>query len=93
MRAWHLAWSPLCVQCEARGLFTPADQVHHIVKFTSLSDPRRLDRGNLRSLCATCHAAHHGAERQTGVSHHGNGASAKLGQGTLLEPQDDWGMA
>ena len=44
-------------------------QVDHIVPFTSLEDPHRLDPENLRSLCAPCHAQRHADERKGGVSH------------------------
>ena len=46
----------LCVNCLATNLLTPATDVDHIIPFTSLDDPRRLDLNNLQSLCHACHA-------------------------------------
>ena len=46
----------LCEGCLADGKLTEDGlEVHHIEAFTSLDDPRRLDPGNLRLLCRSCH--------------------------------------
>jgi 5-methylcytosine-specific restriction endonuclease McrA len=55
VRAQVLADEPLCRFCAAAGRTTAAAEVDHIESFTGLSDPRRLDRRNLRPLCTPCH--------------------------------------
>ena len=97
LRQWHLAGNPLCLYCERNGRLTPADQVHHRDPFATLEDPRRLDPDNLESVCISCHAKITRACKvnvtQTGVSHHGDTAPAKRGQGSFLAGQDrDWGI-
>lgn len=56
--------SGLCEDCASRGLYTPAEIVHHVVELTpdNISDPRvTLSFANLRAVCRECHAAAHGA--------------------------------
>lgn len=78
LRRWHLDRHPVCVFCEASGRIEPAEQVDHIIPFTSIEDPRRLDPDNLRSLCASCHTRRHNTDRnRMGVSHHGDPRPAK----------------
>lgn len=48
--------NPLCEECERRGRVTKMKQVHHIVPFLGIDDPKRLDWDNLESLCIPCHA-------------------------------------
>lgn len=55
VRRYHLLRNPLCRMCEDEGRTTPAQDVDHIVPFTSKSDSRRLDPSNLQSLCKACH--------------------------------------
>lgn len=51
--------NPLCEDCDAKGITTPAKEVHHIVPISQ--DPsKRLDINNLVSLCKTCHEIRHG---------------------------------
>jgi 5-methylcytosine-specific restriction endonuclease McrA len=58
LRRMHLARSPLCVKCQAAGRLVPATHVHHVVEV--LDDPsKRLDEGNLESLCHSCHSTVH----------------------------------
>ena len=54
---------PLCVDCEAVGRTTPAQDVHH-VQTISGAPHRRLDRTNLVPLCQQCHDARHGGQPQ-----------------------------
>lgn len=52
----------LCVDCLMEGLYTPAEEVHHIIELTpeNISDPRiALDESNLVSLCKECHKRRH----------------------------------
>lgn len=63
VRAQHIAWSPLCVMCKARGWAVRAKDVDHIIPFEGRTDPLRLDPDNLQSLCRACHNAKTGRER------------------------------
>ena len=49
-----LMMHPLCVACEARGIYRKGDLVDHI---TELRDDwsKRLDPSNLQTLCYACH--------------------------------------
>ncbi|MBQ8130153.1 MAG: HNH endonuclease [Clostridia bacterium] len=64
----------LCEECEARGLFTPGDEVHHKVKLTpeNITDPTiTLNWDNLQLLCKACHAEQHRKGRRWGVRQDG----------------------
>lgn len=62
-RAWkrirdrHIREHPMCEECLERGIFKPAEEVHHKVP---LSDGGTHDRNNLVSLCRSCHMKAHG---------------------------------
>lgn len=47
--------NPYCAECDRQGLVRLASEVDHIEPFTSVDDPKRLDRDNLQSLCHRCH--------------------------------------
>lgn len=52
----------LCQDCLKKGLYTPAEEVHHIVELTpsNINDPNiALNPDNLISLCRSCHAKRH----------------------------------
>ena len=52
----------LCQDCLKKGMYTPADEVHHIVELTpeNITDPEiALNPGNLVSLCRSCHKSRH----------------------------------
>ena len=52
----------LCEECMKEGLYTPCDEVHHIVKITNknCSDPNiTLNEKNLCCLCKKHHAEKH----------------------------------
>lgn len=54
----------LCQDCLAKGLHTPAEEVHHIKPITpaNINNPEiTLNEKNLVSLCRECHRARHGA--------------------------------
>lgn len=55
LRASHLGEHPLCVKCGERGLTVAATEVDHIRAHRG-DDTLRLDAGNLRSLCKSCHS-------------------------------------
>lgn len=48
-----------CFDCLAAGRHRLAADVDHIVPFTSVEDPARLDPTNLRALCRACHRRKH----------------------------------
>ena len=43
--------NPVCEYCND----APAEDVDHVIPFTSIKDPRRTDWQNLRSTCRACH--------------------------------------
>ena len=63
LRDVKLRENPLCEVCEALGRTTPAQQVHHKVKF--VLNGRILKElafffDNLQSICSDCHSKIHG---------------------------------
>ena len=50
-----LAANPLCADCTERGLVTPANEVHHLLKVRDRPD-LKLDAENVRCLCESCHS-------------------------------------
>ena len=61
----------LCQECLAKGILTPATQVHHRISpfQRGLSDADfqflAWDLSNLEAICRDCHAAIHAKEGQT----------------------------
>ena len=54
--------SGLCERCLAKGIITPAAEVHHKIRLTpeALSDPEiSLAWRNLEALCKRCHMDEH----------------------------------
>ena len=57
----------LCEDCLAKGIYTPAEIVHHIVELTpeNINDPEiSLSFSNLKAVCRECHAVEHGARQR-----------------------------
>ena len=54
LRALKLEQTPLCEECQRRGILTPAQMVDHIIPINKGGAP--LDMSNLQSLCNKCHA-------------------------------------
>jgi 5-methylcytosine-specific restriction enzyme A len=54
VRAFKLAISPLCEQCEAKGVVTPAEHVHHRKPRHAFPE-LAYEVSNLESLCLPCH--------------------------------------
>ena len=57
---------PICADCLAKGIITPATSVHHIKSPFSKGEVNwglLLDPDNLMSLCHECHAERHNTER------------------------------
>lgn len=64
----------LCQDCLAKGMYVPAEEVHHITPLNpqNIMDPSiTLDENNLISLCRECHRARHGKERRYEVDEYG----------------------
>ena len=64
----------LCEVCLRRGLYTPADTVHHITHITpqNINDPSvTLNFSNLLAVCRDCHAEQHRAKRRYKVDKFG----------------------
>ena len=69
LRLQHLKQYPLCEGCKAKGLVTPATEVHHVLpieRAPSLEEmeARAYNTRNLQSLCRACHREAH-AKRET----------------------------
>ena len=57
----------LCQDCLKKGIYKPAEAVHHIVELTpeNINDPNiALNPDNLISLCRDCHAARHSKSKK-----------------------------
>lgn len=57
----------LCQDCLAKGKYTPAEEVHHIIELTpeNIQSPSvALNPDNLVSLCRECHRARHGSRTE-----------------------------
>ena len=61
-RAWkrirdrYVEGHPMCEMCQKEGRFAPAEEVHHKIP---ISKGGTHDRGNLMSLCKSCHTKIH----------------------------------
>ena len=80
-RAAYLSKSRgLCEQCLRRGLYKPADTVHHIIHLTptNITDPSvTLSDSNLMAVCRDCHAELHRGVRRYSVDELGRVISAE----------------
>lgn len=60
LRQGYIMEHPLCELCEARGITTLAEDVHHKDSFAKYEGSERLwkayDANNLAALCKACHA-------------------------------------
>lgn len=54
LRKKVLTKHPLCVECEKKGILTPATEVDHIVPHHG-SEALFWDEDNLQALCKSCH--------------------------------------
>ena len=53
----------LCEDCQAKGIITPAEIVHHVIELNdkNINDPNiTLSFGNLKAVCRSCHLEEHG---------------------------------
>ena len=53
IRNRYIAAHPLCEHCQAAGLVTPAQEVHHILP---LDHGGTHEESNLQALCKPCHS-------------------------------------
>lgn len=65
LRRAKLMEQPLCERCLKMGIYTPAEDVHHIDSFLDHENWRAYayDYANLMSLCKSCHATIHNQQR------------------------------
>lgn len=60
----------LCEECLRRGIYRPAEAVHHKIHLTptNIENPEiALDWNNLEALCRKCHAEKHAAPKRYSV--------------------------
>ena len=65
----------LCERCLKRGIYKPAEIIHHKVFLTpsNIEDPTiTLNWENLTALCRDCHAEVHGRQRRYTVNTDGS---------------------
>ena len=63
----YLKAHPLCVRCQAEGILTVAQIVHHVIERKNLDDPMlAYDWENLESLCRKHHTSHHNTRHEPG---------------------------
>jgi 5-methylcytosine-specific restriction protein A len=77
-----------CRRCAARGgRVVRATEVDHVIPFSGLDDPKRLDPTNLQPLCGDCHRQKTAAQQRRDVVWNGArdraGACPSLIDGTL----------
>lgn len=63
LREAKLLQNPLCEPCLAKGVVTPAIDIHHIDSFTKYDGTKKLavafNYANLLSVCKQCHQRLH----------------------------------
>lgn len=72
--AYKKSVSGLCEQCLAKGLYNPAEIVHHKIHLTpeNIIDPKvALNFDNLEALCRDCHGKAHGKEKRYSIDEFG----------------------
>ena len=73
----------LCERCLKKGLYNPAEVVHHRIHLTeeNIKDPKiRTGFDNLEALCWSCHELEHkGKKRRYNVDANGKVVSRDLG--------------
>lgn len=66
LRDTYLKEHPICADCLAKGIVTPATSVHHVkspFKKGEINYNLLLDYNNLMSLCDECHGIRHAEEQ------------------------------
>ena len=64
LRREKIKLNPLCQDCLEHGIYTPAQEVHHITPCETARSVKQMEElmfnfGNLRSLCHECHVLTH----------------------------------
>lgn len=76
LRAIKLSDTPYCERCRARGVVSPATEVHHVRSFMAVWGAERIalayDIDNLESICRACHASEHAHEGKAPGERMGN---------------------
>lgn len=57
----------LCENCLAKGIYRPAEIIHHMIELTpdNINNPEvALNPAHLKALCRECHAEVHGARQR-----------------------------
>lgn len=65
----------LCEDCLKKGIYNPAEMVHHINHVTpsNIYNPEiTLNFKNLKAVCRDCHAAYHSEPRAYKIDENGN---------------------
>lgn len=73
-RSYAKSKQNLCEVCLAKGLYTPAEIVHHKIHLTptNINDPSiSLNWDNLQCVCRECHAAAHGSQKRWRIDENG----------------------
>ena len=60
LRDWKFRHFPICEECERKGITTPTQEIHHIIRFIDGMSTKEIkllafSRINLMSLCIKCH--------------------------------------
>ncbi len=90
LRLAYLYHHPLCELCEARGIVTLAQHVHHADSFTNydslMAKFRAYDYTNLVSLCEECHGwlHRHGATKNFNIEHEAKELDEQCGRGITI---------
>ncbi|MBQ3961712.1 MAG: HNH endonuclease [Muribaculaceae bacterium] len=91
LRKAYLFNHPLCELCEARGIVTLAEHVHHADSFmnydTLMAKFRAYDYTNLVALCRECHGwlHRHGATHNCNLEHDAKELDEIYGRGIRIK--------
>ncbi|MBQ1410212.1 MAG: HNH endonuclease [Oscillospiraceae bacterium] len=90
LRLAYLYHHPLCELCEARGIITLAQHVHHADSFTNydalMAKFRAYDYTNLVALCEECHGwlHRHGTTKNFNVEYEAKELDEQCGRGIRI---------
>lgn len=90
LRLAYLYHHPLCELCEARGIITLAQHVHHADSFTNydalMAKFRAYDYSNLVALCEECHGwlHRHGTTKNFNIEYEAKELDEQCGRGIRI---------
>lgn len=90
LRLAYLYHHPLCELCEARGIITLAQHVHHADSFTNydalMAKFRAYDYTNLVALCEECHGwlHRHGTTKNFNIEYEAKELDEQCGRGIRI---------